>query len=177
MKQKSKSTMRGSRKAQFYIFAAVILCVIAFTMIKPKETNVEKDETFNQLYQNYIKEAGRAADNALLDGVNLKARFEDFNSKFKQFSDSKNIKFGFLGILSSNETIIQNKMGSDVQLNYLTTTETLSRNSIKAINWSNQLQVKFNDVIYKFNFTQGLTQVKGLFYARGSDYEKVYVYN
>ena len=167
-----------SKKAQFYIFAAVLLSVIAFTMAKPRETPLQKDDTFRELYQNYIKEAARATDNALLNSIGLKARFEDFNNNFKTYSNSKNIKFGFVGIAADdNETIVHNKMDYEVGLSYLTVSETLSRGEIRTINWSDQVFIELNDVNYGFNFTDGIAQVKGLFFAKSSGYEKVYAYN
>ena len=37
--------------------------------------------------------------------------------------------------------------------------------------------IQFNDIYYEFDFNENIAEVKGLFYAKSSDYEKIKAYN
>jgi hypothetical protein len=85
-----------SKKAQFYILTAVILLAITFGLFTAKKTIQKPDRTFDQLADNYVKEAPIAANSG---------RFEDFALRFYDFAVLREQNFEMVTIYISDENV------------------------------------------------------------------------
>lgn len=98
-----------NKKAQFYILTAVVLLSITFGLFTSKKLISSPDKTFENLVENYVKEAPFAANKGDLD---------DFNERFYDFASSKDHAFQMLSIFVSKSNIsVESFMKSTIFIN------------------------------------------------------------
>lgn len=99
------------KKAQFYLFTAVILIILAAGII-PKSVQVyEKGHVFNELAENFEDEIVHVVNNAIYHNISAAERIEGFSISFLNYARQRDPNFGYVLMLrDSNETIISNRL-------------------------------------------------------------------
>lgn len=155
-----------AKKAQFYIFTAVILIAVAFLLIRPTIVLGKPTDAFIDIKTNFFEEGSRAVNNALKEGANVTREFDLFASEFSDYARTKGMDIEFFYILVDDETIwFSNQLDSQVEILDLGTTipagskiaverESYSEFNIQAVN------PDFSSNIYKFNIYREDYQLK-----------------
>ena len=149
-----------NKKAQFYIITAVILLVLSYSFFSPKLT-YKKDRSFQDLYENYIKESSFAANTGNL---------AEFTHKFVDYSKTKNPNFGiaYLYVKSNNITAL-NLIKKPIFINEFR----LSFNETVVIDKKNSVTITLGSNQYIFNTTES-PKISALFYSESGTTKKVY---
>ena len=117
-----------AKKGQFYILAAVILCIVIFGVtvtVNKIEQEVETTD-FVELAQNYVLETPALINYAIYGGFEQQPSdlLSDFTEDFVQYARKKNPKLGLLYVYKEGDnTIIENYLKEGEPIIYTTETE------------------------------------------------------
>lgn len=144
--------MKNLKKGQFYIFVAILLSAISFSMLKGS-TVLAKPHSFEDIRANYIQESEFVLNNAIYQEQNPFEQFDHFTKNFQKFAREKNINFEVVYMLLYQDTIkIVNYLSVPVTVNITGTEEKLFPNEGTFIDKVAALKISFEGLenTYKF---------------------------
>ena len=105
------------RKAQFYIFTAVVLIAYSTLLLQSKTVTPESSDAFRKAYDNFVFESGATLNNALFEQVNVNDEYDRFLDSFISYSKMKKLNIELVSILETGDYVyINNKMDNPVHL-------------------------------------------------------------
>ena len=110
--------MKGGKKAQFYLFIALILIGVAFALASTQITIKKPAPLFRQLHQNFYSEAPNVINNAILYKKNTTAALEQFTLSYHGYAQTRSPGFGMLTIFADDKVFVHNLLGNQVIVNY-----------------------------------------------------------
>ncbi|MBN2422197.1 hypothetical protein JXB41_03135 [Candidatus Woesearchaeota archaeon] len=142
------------KRAQFYIFAAIILCSVVFVGTVNKITVEEPSKKFQSFYENYLIESSEVINSAIYESRDISEQFKNFTLDFIEYADSKNVELGILYVLiyPDNEAIIVNYLNSEANVDFV---YSVPPDTEKIINLGNNFTLEIDDQEYYFNVSSG----------------------
>ena len=147
-------------KAQFYLFAGIILTSLVFLIVSNSKIldsqNFKKSE---DLLDNYKYEAGIVMNNAIYANKNITTQLSNFTSRFIDFGKSKNLDIQILYLYSYEYNVYI--------VNYLNQPVLISGSTVGAeesiMLSSSEISVNYNNESYYFIFDLVKPEFKVLF--------------
>lgn len=151
-----------NRKAQFYIFTAIILIAFSFGLFRSVNQVPEPDATFAQLHSNFMQEAPYAANMANITG---------FSKAFLSYARQMDSKFELIAIVSrQNNITVFNGFTGTIHINNVT----LFANDTAVLQKINTTTALTDNGAYPFDTSQN--RIFALFRTKGQNEQKIRVY-
>ncbi|MFH1182629.1 MAG: hypothetical protein V1702_06750 [Candidatus Woesearchaeota archaeon] len=164
-----------NKKAQYYIFAAVVLLGYAFLIIRPAVQAGAETSAFKSLYENFISESPVIINNALYSSSNLSEDYKAFADEFISFAKTRSPNFRLVYLLAENDNlVVGNRLDIGINLTASSIPYTLASNSELTIPKPASASVIIGKRAYEFSFDERDIQAKFLF--RNADRKEVRVY-
>ncbi|MBW2964058.1 hypothetical protein KY363_01235 [Candidatus Woesearchaeota archaeon] len=157
-----------SKKAQFYIFTALMLIGYSTLLLQSFTSVPESSRNFRRAYENFEFESGQVLNNALFAQADVPDEYERFIESFISYSKMKKLNLELVAVLEQGDYVyFINRMESPVtilNLNWTvpsgTTDYFLRSNLSEAV-----LEVRddvFHENIYKFSISGEGTGAKAV---------------
>lgn len=163
------------KKAQMYIFTAIVLSTVAIGIFVYSGKNPLPDNEFALLVDNYQIESIKSLQSAYYNNTPLSVRQYEFADSYYTYARAKSPLFGFAAILSDGDYVrIDNRLGFSARIIYNGSSAVLnSMDNITVAN-SGNISVYVYGNSYDFNTSSSLIQEHALlFYKRGRDINAV----
>ena len=151
------------KKAQYYMFASVILISYVFFIVANK-SSIDTTEVENlEIYlDNYVYEAKIVINNAIYENKNISQELNNFTESYITYAESKNMDLGIVSLYSDNNQIFTaNYLDDDITINGLSLVEP---NEESVVNYNNTITIEYLDETYYFYFSNPeKTELKTLF--------------
>jgi hypothetical protein len=140
------------KKAQFYVFAVLILCSLIYMGFVNKISIKSTSKKFNLLYENYVFESIKTVNNAVYENKDISNQMKNFTLSFIEYGKIKKTEIGILYLLvfPNNQVRIVNYLNSPAIVN---TIYTLLPNYEKIIPLDVNTTVEINNQLYRFNIS------------------------
>lgn len=172
------NSKKMNKKAQFYIFTAILLSAYAFTIYANSRVIAnEPSKTFKELKDNYLIEGEKVPNNAIYTNKEIENQFENFTAEFRDYAKTKNINLGIFYILINNDNIfLMNHLDSSASI---TTTQTynLEINQNTTIPTTNIIILNYNNINYAFEVSSEQYQINSLLVAKKAQDIAIFVNN
>ncbi|MFP4112118.1 MAG: hypothetical protein ACLFPQ_02090 [Candidatus Woesearchaeota archaeon] len=153
-----------NKKAQFYIFVAVIFCSLALTLILGNFGARGYKVVFDKLQNNFVEESGFVVNSALYSGESPNERLKDFIGFYQNYSISRNVDFRMLYFLVLEDNIYANNLlDSDILVEASGETYELNSSSEIIMPKYDMLDVTIDGYENRLYFTNESSQLKMYF--------------
>lgn len=164
-----------NKKAQFYIFTAILLIGYVMTMAPGAAKPKKPVPTFKNLYQNYMAEAPKVINNALFFDSNVSDSFMNFSDNFLAYAKTRDPNFRFVYALLYKDSIyVKNYLEETINATANTTTVGLSSNDYRDVAKAGTIKLNVSNLIYTLYFTEP-TQLKAFFRIKKGKEVNIYV--
>jgi hypothetical protein len=169
------------KKAQFYIFTAIVL--IAYSMLLLQSFNVipESSEAFRNAYDNFVFESSAALNNALFEQADINQEYERFLDTFISYSKMKKLNIEVFSILETGDRVyFSNKMSNPVHIINLNESVLPGSNTYFLRSGLSEvvLEVRddvFHENIYKFTISSQVTDAKAVLRVKKGSKREIFV--
>ena len=87
------------RKGQFYIFIALLLSSLIFTVYPSTLTSVQTEYSFQSITKNYVDESSKVVNSAIIKKRDIFQTFEEYTLDFIDYAATRNLNFELAYIL------------------------------------------------------------------------------
>jgi hypothetical protein len=166
-----------NKKAQFYIFTAILLLTYAFAISRPTVAPKQPISSFQSLYKNFLYESPIVVNNALHESGNVSDAYRQFVDDFISFAKTKdpNLRMAYL-LVDNGKLVIGNRLKSAINVSENQNSYTVSSNQELTIDKPASVELLVNDIAYTFSFDESDIQVKALFRKEDQNEVRIYVY-
>jgi hypothetical protein len=166
-----------NKKAQFYIFVAILLVTYAFAITRPATAPKQTVSAFKSLYENFISESPVVINHALHNSSDVSAVYELFVDDFLQFARTKEPNFRLVYLLVDGDTlVIGNRLKDTINVTANQNPYSLSSGKQLTLDKSDTAELIVNDIRYEFSFDETDVQLKALFRKEDKNEVRIYVY-
>ncbi|HII72362.1 TPA: hypothetical protein HA265_06425 [Candidatus Woesearchaeota archaeon] len=173
--------IKHNRKAQFYIFTAIILIAYSMLLLQSFSVVPESSKTFRNIYENFKFESSAAINNALFEQADVNDEYERFLDRFISYSKMKKTNIEVFSMLETGDRVyFSNKMNTEVRI--ININETISPGSSTYFLRSDLseavLEVRddvFHENIYKFTISDEGTDAKAVLRLRKGTKSEIFV--
>jgi hypothetical protein len=89
-----------------YLFAAVVLCVLVYSIYSNENRiSLPRESEFRSICNQFVRESGYVFDNSLYDDKDVSVQMANFTDYFIAYSKTKYADFGIFYVLSWNGTV------------------------------------------------------------------------
>ena len=153
--------IKKNKKAQFYIFTAILLCISAFGLLSTSPLSKEKNTDFELLASNYLYEAKNTINQALYRESSPYLAVDLFTNNFIGYAKTKNIDLKIAYILKNeNKTTVVNYLKDD--LNITSHNKTIKTSESATFNLTNIIIIRYDETDYNYTFTNDTVEFKAL---------------
>ena len=168
--------MLRSKRAQFYILAAILLVgyvmTIAPAAIKPKKPI----STFKSLHQNYMDESAKAINNAVYYDSNVSELLMNFSDSFSAYAKTRDPNFRLVyALLYRDRIYMKNYLDETINATANTTLVGLGGNSYTDTAAAGSLALNVSNLIYTLRFDKPV-QLRAFFRTKSGEEASVYAY-
>ena len=155
---------RLNRKSQFYIFMALLLSALVFTIYPSTSTAVVPKYLFQSTTQNYIMEAPKVVNAAVLQKEDVFQVFDTYTQDFISYAATKNLDFEVAYVIVNKTTIkIVNYLSAPINIIVGSQEESLADNSdLTFVRDVDEMEVEFAGKEYHYQITEEDLQLKFL---------------
>jgi len=155
---------RPNKKGQFYIFIALLLSSLVFTMYPFTSSVIQTEYSFQSLTQNYLSEAPKVVNSAVIKKIDMFQSFEDYTLNFIDYAATKNLNFELAYILINKTDLkIVNYLNLPITVIKGSDEVELENHSSEIFNLDfDELKLQFNDKDYHYQITKEDIQLKFL---------------
>lgn len=166
--------MMKSKKAQFYIFTAIVLIGYVMTIAPSAVTPKKPVSTFRNLHENYVAESPKIINNAMHYDGNVSALFENFSDSFMAYAKTRDPNFGLAYALLYEERIYaKNYLGETINITANTTVIGLNSDSKGEAAKAGTAEFNVSGLAYTLKFTEPV-QAKVFFRAKKGKEVSIY---
>ncbi len=173
--------MFHSKKAQFYIFTAVVLIAYSTLLLQSDSVIPESSKNFRNVYDNYIFESSQVLNNALFEQQDTDQEYERFLDQFISYSQMKKLSIEVFSILETEDYVyFSNHMTNPVHI--INVNETVPAGGktyfLRADLSEAVLEVRddvFHENIYKFTISQQGTDAKAVLRVKKGAKREIFV--
>jgi len=161
------------KKAQLYLFAAIILIVLAFTLATSQIARPEDSGVFQQLVTNFKTQAPIALNQAVYGGTNVSQAFVTFTQDYAEYARTRDPAFGFIAMYSrDDEIMIINTLqeSADVLYGSLIRVDTEARIPYKG----SSLTIRYHGIDYELSIERSLS-LRAVFISQTKERVNVHV--
>ncbi len=152
---------RLHKKAQFYLFVAIMLCISAYGLLSTAPKPQVKNTDFDLMSKNYVHEADNVIDQAIYADGDAYAQVDAYTLNFISYAKTKNTDFKVLYILKEkNSTYIVNYLKKEA--NITTYGKALNDGEHSILPSNSSISIDFDDNEYDYNFTEDDFEFKAL---------------
>lgn len=159
--------MINARRAQFYLFAMIVLCSFLFFSVIGRISLKQTDKSFQNLYDNYIYESTKVINYAISNDLNVTEEFSNYTLSFIDYARQKNVDLGIAYILVEDPTIvIVNYLNEPVYLIYMVPpvdSPVVQCGQSVGINLTDLVILSIDGINYDYNISSERVQFKALF--------------
>jgi hypothetical protein len=150
-----------SKKAQFYLFAAMLLCISAYGLLSASPIAKEKNTDSQLLASNYLFEAKNVINQALYKESDPFEDVDRFTNNFISYAKTKNTDLKIAYILKNdNKTRVVNYLKDDI--NITSHNRTLKRLESVAFNLTDNIIIRYDETDYNYTFINDTLEFKAL---------------
>lgn len=182
MKRRLVKIKRVDKKAQFYLFAAIILCAaVAFAYLRGFTVQTKLADGFDEIHENFKVEQEKAVVFFIHNSTNSDdfiARYSGFVLTFKNYARTRAVNFNHVGIIKNEDKInIINNFDSDISIIYENKSQEISKTNKYEINLTEQIKINTGEMEYGFNFNKDIDfELKNLLKLEKEGDTKVYLW-
>ena len=143
-----------NKRAQFYMFAAIILISFVFVIVS-NNSNISKTNTkkYQTYLDNYKEEAIIVINNAVYENKNISYELRNYTEYFISYATGKDLDIGLTYLYSNNNYIyIVNYLNYPVLINPFGIN--LEKNNEVKVNFNETIVVKYHNESYYFYFSR-----------------------
>lgn len=157
----------SSKKSQYFLITAVILCTMAVALISTNFMGAKQRTVFDELRQNFATEAYIAINGAIAEDAPLHETFEEFVTHFRDYSSSRNVDFDLVYLLLNDDTIFaKNFLSVDADVVSRYNRFSLEPNESVKFDFEDSIEVNARDTSYLFVFDDSRVQLRAFFEIR-----------
>ncbi len=174
--------MHSNKKAQFYIFTALVLIGYSTLLLQSFNVVPEGSRNFRTVYENFVFESSQALNNALFEEKDVNDEYGRFLDSFISYSKMKKLNIEVFSMLEHGDYVyFSNLMDNDVKI--LNINETIPAGSdtyfLREDISEAVLEVRddvFHENIYKFTISQQGTDAKAVLRVRKGAKREIFVH-
>lgn len=164
--------MINGKRGQFFILIAILLTAFAATIPQNLPTGAAPVSTFEELHDNYVKDAKITINNAVYTDQNISQAMKDFTTNYMLYARTRDARFEVLYLVKENSTIyIDNRITQSV---IVEGTE-LTHGSKRTISTQNPVDIKVGSTTYSLEINDEPIQFKAIFRKELPKQVSVYV--
>ncbi|MFW6230890.1 MAG: hypothetical protein ACOC32_02605 [Nanoarchaeota archaeon] len=157
----------SSKKAQFYVIAAIILSSMAVVVVSNNLMGVKDRSVFDELRENFLVESYMAINGATARQVSVPDAFDSYVIRYKDYAAGRNIDFDLVYLLLlDDQIIIENHLDENVRILTSFHDFVLNGSSGQNITAENAVTVQKDGRDYLFVFNDNPVQLRALFELR-----------
>ncbi|MFC1752354.1 hypothetical protein ACFL96_03050 [Thermoproteota archaeon] len=165
------------KKSQLYLLTAIFLSLLVFLIADLPTRTSEGNSEARMLYDNFITEAPKVINSAIIQGRSVTDDFDDFADKFIHYSSAKNINLSIFYIIIHEDGMqLSNKLGRDIQISTDDGLTELEDGQQISIERKDRIKVIVDSIDYPFEIEEGVTQFKLIFRTQDRRNTEIYVY-
>ncbi|MCP3681916.1 MAG: hypothetical protein GY861_04425 [bacterium] len=165
-----------NKKAQFYIFAAILLIGYSFTIVQPPSEIKMPLTAFGALRENFIQESNVVINNAIYEESNLSQVYWDFADEFIGFAKTSSPKFRMFYMLQHDGKIdFGNYLEEDVNVTYGSNSFVVQAGDLVSKERMKDLTLRVGDINYDFEIENSAVELKALFKQTKNNEVRIYV--
>lgn len=150
-----------SKKAQFYLFTAILLCVSAYGLLSGAPAAKEKNADSEVLASNYFFEAKNVINQALYKESSPSLDADIFTNKFISYAKTKNTDIQIAYLLKNDDKIrAVNYLKNDI--NIISHNKTIKKSESITLNLTNIITIRYDETDYNYTFTNDTVEFKAL---------------
>ena len=155
---------RINRKGQFYIFMALLLSALVFTIYPSSSSAVIPKYLFQSTTQNYIKEAPKVVNAAVLQKADIFQEFDEYTNDFISYAATKNLDFEVAYVIVNKTNIkIVNYLSAPINVIVGSQGYNIADNSdLTLVRDVDEIEVEFAGKEYHYQITEEDLQLKFL---------------
>lgn len=155
------SLYKTGKKAQFYLFVSILICISAYGLLSTSITAKEKNTDFDVLSSNYIIESKNVINQALYKRSDPLSEVDAFTLNFIDYAKTKNTNLGITYILKKeNKTHIVNYL--KYTINITSHNKTINKSASLTLNLSSFITLRYDETDYNYTFTNDTIEFKAL---------------
>lgn len=180
MKTWKSIRMLKDKKAQFFIFTAILLIAYSTLMLQSNKVIPEPSENFRDVYDNFVYESDKAVNNAVFEQEDIQEEYDRFLDNFKNYAEMKKLRMEIFALVAEGENIYYfNKMETPVTIKETEQIIPAQENTYYARNLT-ELTIEvpddvFHENIYKFTLPESDTEVKAVLKVKKGDERELFV--
>lgn len=152
---------KKTKKAQFYIFTSIILCILLFSIYASSARMFSPDKRYDELSSNYINEASNVINHAIYADLDIFDEFDSYTHDFMAYSRTKNTDFKVLYLLKKDgELRIVNYLNQEANISGQE--ELLGPTQKITIPKTNNITITYDKISYGFVFSNETIEFKAL---------------
>ena len=154
----------GSKKGQYYIIAAVILCSLALGLVYSSAVSAKGRTVFDDLKKNFETESSIALNGIISSDLEAFSTYDDFVQDFRRYALSRNVDFDLVYLLMYNNTIyVKSYIESEVIARNAFDSVRLNSTNSTQFAATNFVSITKDDAEYNFPFDDRQVQFKAIF--------------
>ncbi len=162
-----KSKKLAQKKAQFYIFTAILLSSMMLAIVTTSSKITRPESAFRELEDNFMDESAVVVNSAIYNGTNVSLRYLDFVNKFLDYSRGKESTFSLAYVLAYDNTVeINNRLSEDVFVRADGQSFRLGANERTAVSRTKNIVLTYNKNDYELDLNSYSADVHALFVSR-----------
>ena len=153
------------KKSQLYIFAALILIGIAFTIASSRNISLPKKATaFDSLTSNFKTEAPKVVNRAIMENKNVSTEVLAFASQYQEYARSRDPSIKFMYVLfDEDKVLVENYMGEKIEVYYDRRYDIESKNYVLLPRKDIELMAVIDNIDYDFYLADGMLGINAVF--------------
>lgn len=177
IKKRQKPVVKAvsGRKAQFYIFTAILLCGFALGILIPISAISAPSKAFKDINSNYVYEAHRAINSALFENDNITERLEYFSDDFLGYASKKDKGFGLVYMLADDDIYVGNHLAENINITADGSVIPVAKGEVLMINMTDSIYLTSAKDRYRFDFNGSGLRLKVFFKTVKGDDVRVFV--
>ncbi|MBR9690383.1 hypothetical protein GOV08_01735 [Candidatus Woesearchaeota archaeon] len=151
----------ANKKAQFYLFVALILALSAYSLLSPGIVSKQRDFDFEEIYNNYIHEGEIVINQALYKNIDIVETFDNYTVNFIEYAKTKNTDFYVAYIIKEDNAVsVVNYLKSKINISSHNTTLDVQKST--TLNTTNNIMINYEGQDYNYTFSDEYVQFKAL---------------
>jgi hypothetical protein len=143
--------MPQSKKAQYYMFAAIIFIAAVFVISYSKSgISVKRNEMVNEIITNYVYEGTEVINNAMYHKNNVSEAMREYTENFIGYAESDIEKMGVVFMFSKEGKIYLNNY-IDEEINIVGETN-LAFGQERVMDFEDRIGIGYNNETYYYTF-------------------------
>lgn len=153
-----------SKKAQFYIVGAIILCGLAISLVTTTVLSRNSRTIFDEFRLNFMRESSFAINSALGSNKDVAETFDSFVISFRNYASERNLDFNLIYILQVDDVMyMKNYLDGDVEVQYSGTSTILPAGQSYNMTSVADINIKKLSDEFTFSFDDSSTQLRAVF--------------